>query len=342
MRKLNNKNYGLELLRMILCFWVVLFHCIRKINNNIILNFKRKMFHVPSFFFISFFFLFPVLKRRNASKMIVRLQRLSISYFFWPLITWCFNNILFFNYKKSRFHRFLTLYELLEQWIIGRKFFVQFWFLFNLLFFTIIFFILSISFEMKFFFKISEVLAILSYILQYSKYNYIYFDHFKDCISHSIGHFVESFPIAITAFILYFNDILNKLLPYKYTVIFYCVLGNFFILKYGIFSSIEIYGRTYNYNGLDKNIFSLFSFVGCYLIPFDFFHSKELKTFIEIITKFTQGIYCIHIIIAHYITYYFHLERTFQGCIIIYLVSYFISFIGTKISCNTKMKFLFI
>ena len=283
MRKLNNKNYGLELLRMILCFWVVLFHCIRKINNNIILNFKRKMFHVPSFFFISFFFLFPVLKRRNASKMIVRLQRLSISYFFWPLITWCFNNILFFNYKKSRFHRFLTLYELLEQWIIGRKFFVQFWFLFNLLFFTIIFFILSISFETKLFLKISEVLAILSYILQYSKYNYIYFDRFKDCISHSIGHFVESFPIAITAFILYFNDILNKFSPHKYTVIFYCILGNFFILKYGIFSSIEIYGRTYNYNGLDKNIFSLFSFVGFYLIPFDFFHSKKLKTFIEII-----------------------------------------------------------
>ena len=70
---------------------------------------------------------------------------------------------------------------------------------------------------------ISEVLAILSYILQYSKYNYIYFDHFKDCISHSIGHFVESFPIAITAFILYYNDILNKLSPYKYTVIFYCI-----------------------------------------------------------------------------------------------------------------------
>ena len=202
MRKHNNINYGLQLLRMLLCFWVVLFHCLKKNGNNLISSIKRKMFHVPTFFFISFFFLFPVLKERNSIKKKERLKRLSISYFFWPFITWCFNNISFIIFKKSRFHKLLTFNELYEQWIIGRKFFVQFWFLFNLLIFTIFFFILSLSLEIKSFFNITKVLAILSYILQYSKYNYIYFDNFKDCISHSIGHFVESFPIALLSFII--------------------------------------------------------------------------------------------------------------------------------------------
>ena len=131
MRKISERNYGLELLRTILCFWVVLFHSLRTTKSNFIINIKRKMFHVPSFFFISFYFLFPVINGRNIEKMKLRLERLLIPYFIWPIITWSLSNIIFFLFNKSRFGRLLTLYELIEQWIIGRKFFGQFWFLFK-------------------------------------------------------------------------------------------------------------------------------------------------------------------------------------------------------------------
>ena len=151
MKTQKNINYGLELLRMLLCFWVVLFHSLRKSDNKLILNFKKKMFHVPSFFFISFYFLFPIINRRKTNKMILRLERLLIPYFFWPSFTWCINNLSFLKFKKSRFKRFLTLYDLFEQLITGRTLYVHFWFLSNLLFFTIIFFILSILFEVIFF-----------------------------------------------------------------------------------------------------------------------------------------------------------------------------------------------
>ena len=116
----------------------------------------------------------------------------------------------------------------------------------------------------------------------------------------------------------------------------------YFIYNYGIFISIEKYGRTYNYNGVDKNVFSIFSFIGFYLIPFEMFQSKNLKNIIKLVSNYTQGIYCIHPIIAFYATFFFNLKRTFQGCIIIYIISYLISFIGAKISFNTKLKFLFI
>ena len=68
MKTQNNKNYGLEILRMILCFWVVLFHCLRKTDNNIILNFKRKMFHVPSFFLFRFILYFLLLEEKIQTK----------------------------------------------------------------------------------------------------------------------------------------------------------------------------------------------------------------------------------------------------------------------------------
>ena len=161
MKTQNNKNYGLEILRMILCFWVVLFHCLRKTDNNIILNFKRKMFHVPSFFFISFYFIFPIIRRKNTNKMVLRLERLLIPYLFWPLITFAINNLLFLCCKRSRFNRLLTLYELFEQLITGRVFFGQFWFLSNLLLITIFIFILSFFFEINYFLKIVQAIGII-------------------------------------------------------------------------------------------------------------------------------------------------------------------------------------
>ena len=342
MRIINEKNYGLEILRMILCFWVLCFHCLKESNNNIILSFKRKMFHVPSFFFISFYFLFPVIKSRNINKMRQRLIRLSISYIFWPLITFSFNNILFLLKIKSRYKRFLLLKELIMQWIFGRKFYVQFWFLFNLLLLTIFFFILSLSFSNKYFFIIIELFCVISYILQYSSYNYTFFDFYPDSISHSVGHFVETFPIAVFAFILYNIGLMNILLNCRYKSLLYSIIGNYFILKYEIFNTIEIYGKKYNYNGFDKNVFAILSFISFYLIPFDSQYLKKIKVFIKLISNYTQGIYCLHNITSYYSSHYLDLKRTFNGCIIIYLLSYIICFIGTKISFNTKMKYLFI
>ena len=116
----------------------------------------------------------------------------------------------------------------------------------------------------------------------------------------------------------------------------------YFIYNYKIFISIEKYGRAYNYNGVDKNVFAIFSFIGFYLLPFEISQSKNLKNIIKIVSNYTQGIYSIHLIILFYITYFFNLKRTFQGSIIIYIISYLISFIGAKLCFNTKLKFLFI
>ena len=205
-----------------------------------------------------------------------RLKRLLIPYILWPIIFLVFNNITFKLYNKSRFQTCLPLEKLLKQIIIGRIYCIELWFLFNLIFFTIIFFILSKLLEINNFLKLVQIIAILSYFFQYSEYNYIFFDKYKDSISHSLGHFVESFPISASAFILNNTQLLKYFKISRYTTISYCFIIIFFICKYNIFRNIEIYGITYSYNGLEKIFFSFSIFVFFYLIPFEKIKSKKI------------------------------------------------------------------
>ena len=71
-----NKNYGLQILRMIMSFWVVLNHIYRtknKMLNNLIIEHR---FHVPTFIIISFYFLFNNISKRDINKIYNRLERL--------------------------------------------------------------------------------------------------------------------------------------------------------------------------------------------------------------------------------------------------------------------------
>ena len=48
-------NLGIQLLRAILCFWVVSFHCMSR-KNKFVRIILKKHFHVPIFFIISFYY----------------------------------------------------------------------------------------------------------------------------------------------------------------------------------------------------------------------------------------------------------------------------------------------
>ena len=77
-KKTKNINLGIQLLRMLMSFWVVLNHCY-KTKNRIFINiiFKHK-FHIPCFIIISFYFLNANLSNRKIEKIYYRLERLSI------------------------------------------------------------------------------------------------------------------------------------------------------------------------------------------------------------------------------------------------------------------------
>ena len=134
--KVKQRNVGLELLRSLLCFWVIIFHFLTP-ANTFASSVKRKRYHVPCFFFISFFYLYSAIKDKNILKMKLRLQRLLIPYLIWPLIIFIINNTLFLLFENNQFHNILSLYDLKIQLLVGRKFMSHLWFMFHLLFLSI-------------------------------------------------------------------------------------------------------------------------------------------------------------------------------------------------------------
>ena len=325
------KNIGLQIFRMILCFWVVLLHCLKKFNRILIKYIIEKKFHVPSFFFISFFYFYPIIKERNSFKMKSRLERLFIPFIIWPTFIWVFNNLFHLFFKTSLYGRKLTFKELLIQLIIGRKFFGHFWYLFNLILLSIVFFIFSFLRDYIFLIFMNLV-QIMCFILQHNKYIYIFFADYHGCVTYSVGHFISSFPIAISALTFNKSNIIQYLEIHMYKSLF---------IIFSILPIIFIYGLPNTYEGVDKILFSCFAFFGFHLLPFNKYLHRYMKNIIYIITNFTNGIYCLHTMIYLFLKIEFKCCFSLYHCILIYIICYIISFLGAKVFVHNKMKYLF-
>lgn len=325
------RNLGLEIQRMLLCFWVLLFHSIKHSDNILLDHILHLKFHVPCFFFISFYFFFPILRNKDKNKMKLRYIRLTIPFILWPLIIWILNNLSFVILKKNRFGRILSFKDLCIQLIIGRKFFIQLWFIFNVLFLSTFFYI-SIFMGDNIFLTLLNFFLILCYYIQYSIPNYSFYKQFKDCVSYSVGHLIISFPIAITAFNLNRINLIEFL---EKSILFQVLM---FLISIILF----IFGTPYTYKGIDKNLFSLVSFYSFHLMPINNLLSNKPKNIIYFITKYTKGIYCLHLIIKYYIIRFFNLTPSFFLCLYLYIICYILSFFGKKIFEKNYIRYLFI
>ena len=111
--------YGIEILRVILCFWVIAYH-----YSGIKIQFKYKIithfYHVPTFFFISFYLTYKIFIQKSIIKIKQRFERLIIPYTTIPII---FLIIKFFssNFKKNIKKILLIIYTI----VFGIIFFFQ-------------------------------------------------------------------------------------------------------------------------------------------------------------------------------------------------------------------------
>ena len=330
------RNLGIELLRMFLCFRIVLLHYYSS-KNKFIRSLKRNRFQVSCFFFISFYFLYPTISSVNNKKLKIRLERLLIPYIIYPFLIWIIDNIMFFVFKFNRYNRILTLNDLKTQIIVGRGIYgiAVLWFHFNLILFTLFFFIFSFILK-NYFLTIFQAMALIAYILQYNGFNYKFFKKYTENIWMSVGNLAETFPIAISSFSIASINIKPILLNNCKKVFFFSMFFLYFISNYDIFSKIKGFSST----GIKQIFTSLFLFITFSLIPFDILNSKILLI-INHITRYTQGIYCLHFLFQYYLKLKFDKNGSFIGCIYLYLISYFVSSIGFNIFSKTKLKFLF-
>ena len=328
-----NRNLGIEILRAILCLWVVLFHCSKKYTkNHILFIIISKYYHAPCFAFISFYFSSNSIKDINIELLKTRFERLLIPYLVYPLLIWIINNLTFLIFSVSRFKRIITFYELYNQILFGCNLIVSFWFLFCLLFFNIVFVLLSYLLKPYFIFII-KILGIVVYFF-YSSRKYNYFYNYPKFIRLSLTDSLSIFPLCVFSIALSSSNFITNL---NFNIGNEIIIVLFILILF----NKNIFSDTNKYYGIENILASFLLFIFFYSLPL-YKSSSKMKLLIKRITSYTNGIYCLHTIITFYIRLILNKRNTLVSSFLIYFTSYIISFLSIKIFGKTKLKYLFI
>ena len=280
-------NYGLSILKVILSFVVVTVHNFdKKTSNNkyIIFITKNRLLHVPSFFIMSFYFMCKHLLSLDFKMLLKRLIRLLIPYIIWPIFFWKLNQYLNRNYKKKLP---ATIEDLKQQLLLSNKYMYPLWFNFDLIVITILFYVIIFIFRKHSLF-IFQLLLLLSYVIQYSKYNFNNFFQKNPYYNvRSIKSIHTSIPFAVAGYTLGYYKVLDIIKKHKIKTFILAYITYNIIADYNIFSNIN---TTY-YEGIDLNIKSI-----CFILIFSLFPSSLAKDniirkFLIFITNYTGGIY---------------------------------------------------
>ena len=337
-KELKQIDYGLALLKVYLAFLVVCWHDLDKkiIKNKIIFYLtERRAYHVPSFYIMSFYFLFNTISSLNIKLILKRYMKLLIPYIGWALIIWKINHVLNRKYKKQ----YLDSYENLKiQLMWGSCYIRQLYFQWDLIMSTLSFIIINSIFR-KYSIFILHILLILSYALLYSGYFFNYINNLPRYKRTPLGNLLDLFPLSVTGYTLGFYKIINYLHKYKIRTLILSLLTYNVIEDYEILSSV----KGIFYPGLKLHIQCLCLIFIFSLFPSEKISNKYLSKILFFITNYTGGVYYLHFNLHHYLIEFFKYFKntTFTGVIIEYTICYYICFIGTLIFGRTPLKFLF-
>ena len=311
-----NINLGIQIMRALLCLWIVIKHCSTFRKNH--KKYLSKDFHVPTFFLLSFYFYYPIIFKKNIEKVISRFQRLSIISLKYPIAE-------------------ISLKNCCLQILLGSPIHYIFWFQFNLIFASLIFAIISFSFN-KMLRNILLVVGLFNYFLHLSKLGYNIINRTPHYLKYNIRSLIEMIPLAVNgSFINSINllSILNKYSTF-FKIFLFCIL--FLLFQYDIF--VNKPGVRYPKVSLNLIaslvIFMLFGTLSLEKIK------KKIFIIIKYITQFTGGIYYIHSIVNDLIRKHSNYLKNlnYSYALIIYIIiSYFICFFGIKLFKNYKLKY---
>ena len=331
------KIFVLEILRIYLSIIVVNTHCLNLSfsNNGLISSILVNRLHVPTFFIISFYFFQKQISKRNLDIFRQRFKRLLIPYIVWPIIQWIINNLLyhFLNNITIKY----SFKDLLIQLLTGHVFNPVLWFQWNLIFTTFLFILIELISHKNILFFLLNI-GLIAYFLQYSSISFNFFSKYNSKIKYTLGRCSEIMPSCISGFYLAYFKLIDFFTINRIKTIYICLLVFSLIYKYNI-----LYGHLgFGYKGIKLNILSICQFIIFLMVPNKFI-PKIIKFIITQISQFTPGIYYLHIPIYKYTRNIFILinKRTIYGVIYIYIICYFICFIGNIIFKKSFLRNLF-
>lgn len=319
----NTYKWGIGLLKMLLCFCVILIHYGQA--SEITQKFNAIMSSaVPCFMLITFYFNSKTLLEGNKYKIKDRVLRLMV-----PCVSW--GIIYFIVYKLLYLLKIrnvnLSWNNLLWQLITGHSYNAPLWYMYDLIVLTIIFTLMFKVFKKKSNLMLA-ILLVFSMLYLYSGINGI-FNELRGELRWPLGRFAEMIPYACIGLLIGTNRERFLKMNWKYRFLNLILL---FIMWLAVFKienqGILLIQYNYGYAGLGLLLKSVFIFLAALFVS-DISVNKCIENLIIKASQYTLGIYCMHVLIgecflAVFNIYEIHIDE-FIMCILILGVSYLFS-----------------
>lgn len=324
-------NVGIQILRMLFSFHILVFHCIDKkkykgkIINNLINNVGIDL---GVFFIMSFYYSYNSFTSKKIVKIKQRFYRLLIPYIIWPLFFFTIHNFLCYINRKKNYIKSNLLYY---QWLVGCGIHIVFWFQFNLIILTI-FFLIIIFASKKYTFNILIIIGACFFILLSSNYYKQYF-LYKSIFFFSIRPIPSSYIYALSGLILFNLNEFAKFKKYKIINSFLCF----------IFYCLYIYNKNFLELKAYFLIIKILLCISVFIVASNFPLYEINNNLITILTSYSAGIYYLHTKMQILLEFLFKRmkSKTITTCIINYLLCYLSCLIGSKLFKKCNLKYLF-
>lgn len=314
-------NKGLALLRVWMCFEVVFGHCTP--GQSLLLNQYFFGYAVPVFMIMSFFLTdsFRLSSDPNYRKR--RILRLLTPQIFWAFAYWGFYNLTSIVFHSSRKE---NIFSLLWQIGFGYTFNGSMWFQSDLIFITLLF-ALILALPRKI--TLNYILPFIFFTflcMSYMGLNQKIVTNLPEEMSTTVSCLFGMIPLAITGIYLKvwnfpeFAKNKKTLFPLLLALLFFLIFAPFSHCAGG------------SYNGLPTIAVPTLLIILFYALPLNSERFRFLHSPIQILSKYTMGVYCIHRMIRHIFRTVTNLEsRPVIFSALVFLASWAVCFIIGKL-----------
>lgn len=333
-------NYGIAFAKAFLSFSVVCCHYWHSDNPDYYLvsaMYRIRAVAVPIFMIMSFFLAEKMFVDTKVHKMKERVWRLLFPYITWAVLYYLGYRVIDALLKFAGFSQGLgieyTYIDLLWQIVFGSDRYLcpQLWYLFDLIVLTVVFGVIFLLCN-KYSWHIIIVLGIVALGIQYFGINYRLFGGYEYELRYSLGRIAEVFPLACIGLLLAHSKVLERIKKEQIWVTLICIVTMLIIAYGGLFTSPE---KGFGYGGTYIIAYSTIAFILFYVVPFDKMWIS-IRKIVRFLSKYSFGVFCIHFGVGYcwnkvFCVYFEWEQNTFWGCIGIYMICIFVSWIISRV-----------
>ena len=334
-------NYGISISRILFSFFIICFHFHRNWSSYPVVYIFLRELAVPVFLIIAFFLGSKVVFSDNITVLVRRIKRLLLPYLFWGIFSWI---ICILADRILKGDSSISIRDLIWQVCTGSVEAINpvCWYLWDLMFLTICIWLLHRFFGKNVTQLLLVVISVCCLILQYDGCICRYCGELCYELRFITGRLFEIFPFATMGLLFSENKLVAKMEGKRnvWIIVLGLALAIMLPLKDILFVKPQY---TMAYAGLANVIVAPILFLFMYLFPFAKIGDK-LKKIIGGIAKYTMGVFLSHWIVGNIfndvLSKMNRTQYTFTGCIIIFILSWGISFMIAKIPLKHSEQFV--